>query len=386
MACPEQDGAPGSRANARCRNQKERFFTPLRSIQNVMSSTVYRIDPLLDPRWPAFLAQHPNASVFHTPQWLAALRQTYGYQPVALTTSTPGEELKNGIVFCRVQNWLMGCRIVSLPFSDHCQPLVDDPGDLALLVSFLKEHRDRDKWRYIELRPLVSSHFDLGTQPCFSSSETFSFHRLNLRPDLVTIFSNFHKSCVQRKIRRAEREHLEYEAGRSDQILARFYDLLLLTRRRHQLPPQPLAWFRNLADCLGDRLVIRIVSKDGQPIAGILTMFFKNSLVYKYGCSDARYHNLGGMPLLFWRAIQEGKELGAQEFDLGRSEVDNPGLVNFKEHLGAARSQLVYLRIEPHRSRPTVTDWKIRYARKAFSHMPNPCLKLVGNLFYRYIG
>src|SRR5271157_227408 len=40
------------------------------------------------------------------------------------------------------------------------------------------------------------------------------------------------------------------------------------------------------------------------------------------------------MPLLFWKAIQEGKERGAREFDLGRSEIDNPGLVAFKNHLG----------------------------------------------------
>src|SRR4029077_19220650 len=185
---------------------------------------------------------------------------------------------------------------------------------------------------------------------------------------------------------RAERENLDYEAGRSESLLAKFYHLLLLTRRRHQLPPQPLAWFRNLAHCLGDRLAIRLVSKDGQPIASILTMTFKNSLVYKYGCSDARCHNLGGMPLLFWKTIQKGKVLGAHEFDLGRSEVDNPGLVNFKEHLGAAGSQLLYLRIERHLSRPTVTDWKVRFLRKAFSQMPNPLLKLAGSLFYRYIG
>src|SRR2546422_2910875 len=55
------------------------------------------------------------------------------------------------------------------------------------------------------------------------------------------------------------------------------------------------------------QLKIRIVSKDGQSIAGILTLSYKRALVYKYGCSDARFHILGGMPLLFWKTIQEGK-------------------------------------------------------------------------------
>jgi lipid II:glycine glycyltransferase (peptidoglycan interpeptide bridge formation enzyme) len=348
--------------------------------------TIYTLNPLRDPRWPEFLQSHPAASVFHTPSWLEALRRTYGYEPTVFTTASSGEELKNGIVFCRVKDWLRGCRMVSVPFSDHCQPLVDSEENLKLLFEALRQDQEREGWKYIELRPLAPWKTDQGNQSPFAAGEEFFLHTLDLRPSLDTIFHNFHKSCVQRKIHRAERENLYYEAGRSESLLAKFYHLLLLTRRRHQLPPQPLAWFRNLADCLGDRLAIRLVSKDGQPIASILTMSFKNSLVYKYGCSDARFHNLGGMPLLFWKAIQEGKVAGAQDFDLGRSEVDNPGLVSFKEHLGAVGSQLVYLRIERHLSRPTVTDWKVRCVRKAFSHMPNPCLRLVGNHFYRYIG
>ena len=355
-----------------------------------MPPTVYRIDPLLDPRWSAFLDQHPNASVFHTPEWLAALRQTYGYQPVVFTTSATGEELKDGLVFCRVQSWLIDCRMVSLPFSDHCQPLVENPENLTLLVSYLKEHLDGEKWKYIELRPLASSGSGLETQPGFSSSEEFHFHKLDLRPDLDTVFRNFHKSCVQRKIQRAEREQLQYEAGHSERILAKFYGLLLLTRRRHQLPPQPMAWFRNLVKYLGDKLTIRILSKDGQPVASILTLFYKDSLVYKYGCSDARFHSMGGMPLLFWKAIQEAKEMGACEFDLGRSENDNPGLVAFKDHLGAAGSKLCYFRASRYVSgRPGAdrsVDWRLRLAKGAFARMPDSFLKIAGNLLYRHVG
>ncbi len=290
------------------------------------------------------------------------------------------------MVFCRVKSWLTGHRLISLPFSDHCQPLVETGDTLTLFLSNLTEQMNQKRWKYIELRPMLSSGSELEQRPCFSKGEEFYFHKLDLRPDLETIFPNFHKSCVQRKIQRGERENLEYEAGRSERILGKFYSLLLLTRRRHQLPPQPLSWFRNLVECLGDHLTIRVVSKDGQPIASILTLFFKKSLVYKYGCSDARFHNLGGMPLLFWKAIQEGKALGAHELDLGRSEMDNPGLVNFKEHLGARASKLVYLRIERHLSRPATMDWKVRCGRKAISHMPDAFLRLLANRFYRHVG
>ena len=68
----------------------------------------YRIDPLADPRWAEFVERHPRASIFHTPGWLQALRRTYGYLPVAYTTTPPGPELTNGLVLCRVQSLLSG--------------------------------------------------------------------------------------------------------------------------------------------------------------------------------------------------------------------------------------------------------------------------------------
>ena len=54
-------------------------------------------DPIENPRWAALLDRHPSASIFHTPGWLSALRQTYGYEPFVVTTS-PGSTIENGLV------------------------------------------------------------------------------------------------------------------------------------------------------------------------------------------------------------------------------------------------------------------------------------------------
>ena len=86
---------------------------------------VHRFEPLNDARWDEFLGRHSRASLFHSTPWLKALNQTYDYPVVGYTTCEPGEELKNALVFCRVESWLTGRRLVSLPFSDHCEPLVD---------------------------------------------------------------------------------------------------------------------------------------------------------------------------------------------------------------------------------------------------------------------
>src|SRR5216684_7067811 len=95
---------------------------------------IYQIDPTKDKRWSDLVERHPKASVFHAVGWLEALRNTYGYDPVAFTTSSPSGELNNGFVFCRVNSWLTGRRLVSLPFSDHCEPLVDTDDELKFLT------------------------------------------------------------------------------------------------------------------------------------------------------------------------------------------------------------------------------------------------------------
>jgi lipid II:glycine glycyltransferase (peptidoglycan interpeptide bridge formation enzyme) len=110
------------------------------------------------------------------------------------------------------------------------------------------------------------------------------------------------------------------------------------------LPPQPFHWFQSLIASFGKKLSIRVARLNGMPIASILTLRHKKTLVYKYGCSNDRFHNMGGMPFLFWHAIQQAKAESLEEFDLGRSVTNNSGLIQFKDHLGADRTRLKYWR------------------------------------------
>jgi hypothetical protein len=345
--------------------------------------TVYEIDPTRDERWDEFLQKHTDASIFHTRGWLEALRQTYGYAPVAFTTSPPGCRLANGFPFCEISSWLTGRRLVSLPFSDHCAPLVESSEQLTCLLTYLREKLTREKWSYIEIRPTDSVWTDLAD---FGKSKVFLFHKLDLCPSLDELLQNFHKDCVQRKIQRAAREGLVYEDGRSGLLLTKFYHLLLMTRRRHGLPAQPAHWFENLIACLGEKVKIRVASKDGQPIASIFTIRYKRGLVYKYGCSDHRFNKLGGTQLLFWRAIQEAKESRLREFDLGRSDCDNPGLITFKDRWGATRTELVYLRYPARYSHSVSETGQALISKYVWSHAPSCMLAAAGRAFYRHMG
>ena len=281
---------------------------------------------------------------------------------------------------CAVESWLTGRRLVSLPFSDHCEPLVDDADERSILCRAADRYRAQRRWKYVEIRPRDSI---VSTGDGYRVTQTFSLHRLDLRPEPDVLLRSFHKDSVQRKIRRAERERLTYEEGRDPSLLRRFCDLLELTRRRHGVPPQPASWFENLVGCLGAQLSIRIASKDGRPAAGVLTLTHGRTIVYKYGGSDARLNALGGTPLLFWKMIQEAKAMGVEELDLGRSDADAAGLIAFKDHWTARRSTLTYWRSPGGGETAGVLN---AIARRVFARLPSRLRQTAGNVFYRHLG
>lgn len=345
---------------------------------------VYEIDPTTDERWENLLQNHPQASIFHTRGWLDALRRTYGYSPVVFTTSPPRSPLTNGIAFCKVKGLLGKQRLVSLPFSDHCDPLVENDEQLIGLLAHLRQKRDAEGWDYVELR--AKDSLPAG-EDGFGRSQCFALHQLDLRRDLDDILSSTHKDCIQRKIRRAEREALVCDYGTSESILHSFYRLLVATRRRHGLPAQPIAWFQSLIACMDKKLMIRVAFKGSTAIAAILTLQYKDALVYKYGCSDHKFNKLGGIQLLLWHAIQDAKREGqCWLLDMGRSDYSNSGLVIFKDRWKANQTQLSYLRYPLKSSSKVSGVGGRRLARYLCRHAPPMALSAAGRALYKYAG
>jgi len=345
-------------------------------------SAFYSFDPCTDERWPRFLNRHPQSSIFHSAAWLEALRRTYGHEPVAYTSAPLGAELAEGFPFCRVSSWFSGRRLISLPFSDHAALLTSNGDALPELFSFLARQVEAKTCRYVEIRPVAPLAVE---SPVLGRSAAFCWHRLSLEPDLDALHGSFHKNCVRRKIKRAEREGIVCIEGRTEKLVRDFYRLLLTTHRRHGLPPQPRSWYQNLVECLGKSLTVRVAYKDDIAIASIITLTHKQTMVYKYGCSDVRYHKLGGMMLLFWRAIQDAKAGGLQELDLGRSDTENEGLIRFKEHWNAERSDLVYWG-SPDRLRLNPAWRTVKVARKLVAALPKAILPAIGRLSYKHLA
>ncbi len=286
-----------------------------------------------------------------------------------------------------MKSWITGRRLVSLPFSDHCALLADTSSEQEELLKHVCDRVSRDGYTHAEIRPKSAGESVALAAANLEITETFCLQTLSLDAPADVLFQNLHKDCIQRKIRRAQKEHLRYESGRTEPLLRTFYQLLMRTRRRQLLPPQPLKWFRNLVKSMGEDLTIRMVSKDHCPVAAMLTLSHKTTLTFKYGCSDERFQNLGGTPFLFWRAIQEAKDRGLRELDLGRSAIDHAGLIQFKDRLGAVQTMLPYWRSPSGKAAaPARLWWQIPMTKGIMSWIPEPVLIALAGFLYRHIG
>jgi len=344
---------------------------------------LYTLNPTQDSRWDDLVASHPQASVFHDKGWLKALARTYRYRSIALTSTPPGERLRDGIVFCEIKSWIDGSRLVSLPFADHCEPMQNEIGNSFEFRDWMRNESQQNNWKYVEVRPVS---WETEPESLLIANQSFWFHKLDLTPSIEQVFRRLHKNCIQRRIRRAEHEHLSYEIGTSEALSDDFYRLLMITRRRQKLLPQPRAWFRNLVACMGSKLEIRVARKDEVPIAAMLTLSHRRTVYYKYGCSNEKFHHLAGMPFLLWKLIDESKAAGANEIDFGRTDLENDGLTQFKDRFGTERKKITYFRYPQGAQKKGVVASYLPMMRSIFSILPDALSSRAGSLVYRHIG
>jgi lipid II:glycine glycyltransferase (peptidoglycan interpeptide bridge formation enzyme) len=170
-------------------------------------------------------------------------------------------------------------------------------------------------------------------------------HTLELGPDPDAIFAGFHRSQVQRNIRKATRGPLTLRhADNETDVSEAFYRLHLETRRRQGVPVQPRRFFRLLWTKILDRgLGFATLAFTGQvPVAGGVFLASNGTVTYKYGASDARFLDLRPNHLVFWDAIRWSCEQGYRTFDFGRTDFENGTLRDFKGRWGAEERPLRY--------------------------------------------
>jgi len=364
---------------------------------------VLTLDELGKEKWDLFVSNHRHSSIFHTSAWHLTIETSYRYETKYHVVQNPDGTIRSAIPSMTVRNLFLGKRTVCFPYSDHCDPLLGDPADFKELTDsvvssapkgnvefrFYKVNRDvpglnKDESYVNYVLPLRES----DNENFFILSSSFF-----LPESIDRLYNNLHPSCIQRQIRKAQKNGVKIREGKSISDLKQFCNLHLLTRKRHGIPSQPFRFFKNLRSEFCDAFRLFIAEYEEKPVAAMILLdhilsssfFLLSSSFYKYGASNQAGLRLGANPLLFWHAIRRAVELGFQEFDLGRTSRADRGLADFKRHLGAAPKPLHYL--APGKSTGSLEKGTIQsLAGSLFSVLPTRINQMSGSLFYRYLG
>ena len=310
---------------------------------------VVNADPRTDLAW-LHLVERSASSVFHSPNWIQVLSETYGWKPSAYVVVDAQGEPRAGMPFFRISDAL-GDRIVALPFSDHCDPLVSDLPTWRLLTESLQPAQCAINVRCLHNSlPLADERFALVKRA--------KWHGLDLRQDVEALWRGIDDSA-QRAIRKSQREGIRVRRAQTEQELRTFFEMHLKVRKyKYGLLAQPFSFFQNIwRSFVQNKKAFLLLAVDGDRIlAGDLFLEWQGTLYYKFNASVIEDLSRRPNDLLIWEAIQHAKSSGFSSLDLGLSDWDQEGLVRYKRKFGTEEKTISFLRCALNASSRTVEN------------------------------
>ena len=331
-----------------------------------------------DPKWVEYIRSFPDATVFHHPNWMSALAETYRYKPLVLVALDEQGDIQAGIPFLDVHSFLTGRQLLSLPFTDHCAPLSRSDQALTALLDHLDALNEKQRYKNIEIR------WELPEHPKVSSYIHYGLFIIDLPADTEEAFYNIQK-LTRKYIKNAQASALTVKMGRSPEMMQDFYKLQVFTRKKHGVPVQPRRLFKHINQNLiqQDQGFILLAYKNDICVAGKVVLHWNDTLTLKYGASDEDFQSDYPNYLLTWEAIQWAVKNGYKKVDMGRCEVANKGLRRYKLKWGAKEIPLSY---STYGGVPaSVSESKlIQAAKPIIQHSPSLVCRLAGEILYKH--
>ena len=353
------------------------------------------IEPQADGRWDAFVANHPDALVFHHSAWVAALEEAYGYRPRHLACEVDGGELAGILPLVLKRGIITGRTLASLPHSPVAGPLVLGPTAAASLVEGAIERMQVERRAHLQLRT-AGRELD-GIAPELAGRPgvlTYVVRLPDASEDLRFGHSRNH-GAIKRAVQKSAKAGVEVRPAETSRDLAEWYGLYVDTTRAHGAVPHSRRFFDVIWELLEPHGFVELLLAERRD--GGRTSLLAGSLFFRSGTRSVFFAFNGRRPdalslrpndAIHWCSIHDAWKRGVQEYDLGEAE-GNPGLIGFKRKWGAEPRRLYrYYFPSPRDSALALQKSDSRLARAAeatWRHLPTRATERLGDLLHRYL-
>jgi FemAB-related protein (PEP-CTERM system-associated) len=280
--------------------------------------------------WDAFVLACPQATFFHLAAWQQVIQTVFRHQTHYLYAVRDGA-IVGVLPLAHQRSRLFGRALMSLPFCVYGGPAVSDPAAFEPLTKAAMELARKLRVDYLELR---SREEVLADWPGKSLYVTFR-KSIDADPDV-------NMQAVPRKQRAMIRKGIqEGLVSEIEPTVDDFYRLYSLSVRNLGTPVFPELYFRFLKQTFGEACEILTIKKDGRPVAGVMSFYFRDEVLPYYGGGDTDARDTKANDFMYWELMRRSAEKGVRVFDFGRSKVDT-GSYRFKKHWGFEPQPLYY--------------------------------------------
>ncbi len=352
------------------------------------------LSPDLEPEWDRFVQQHPLGFVYHTREWKRVIEQAFPHIRCRFLVLRDGDsnDIRGGLPVYRVNSWLLGRRLVSVPFATVCDPLVATLEEWKVLAPELERERDRTKSKKLEIRAVLTP---LQFPPAFRSTSLFRHHILPLDTDFEALCRRFDKRSVRQKAEKARRGGVIVKERSDLRGMAVSHSLLATTRRRRSLPPMPYRFFEAMLNNLrAEHMKIFLAYQNEKPIACHIVLTFRGQWISEYS-ANADGAISGVNQLLYLETIRQACAQGARNFSFGRTSIHNEGLLSYKRRWGAIEEMLTDHTLRQDRDNnlritgrvaPLEGSRLYKLCKQVVAKAPLPVCRTIGNFCYRHLG
>lgn len=330
--------------------------------------------------WDDFVDASPSGTPFHRSEWLHASCAVYGHQSCSLVATTGEDGTICGVLpLCRVKGPLTGKALVSAPYAVYGGVLAEDLEVREALQFEAKRLADENGVRFLEIRqgqPLEGFE---------GRSQYYTFRKaLPERPeDVLGTFPKKARAAVRHAI-----DRYKLTARFGPELLDTFHRLYTVSLRRLASPGHSKAFLKRLVEGYGPRCLVQVVYHEGTPVAGCLSLTFRNQVLPYFAGIDDQYSRLNTSNYLYYSLMEEAVRMGLQVFDFGRTRQDNEGGCQFKINQGFEPEPLHYSYYIPRGG--TLPDLrpsnpKFSLAQAVWKRLPLPVAAAAGGIVTRWL-